>query len=263
VTANPEVIGLTTVGGLTVTGSTDVNIEFQLDMATPGAIDYSIYQVHEFGNWGNTLDNETGISQGTSVDLAVASDDLEECGNVITVIATSNKGDKGRDAITVYKDTTPPKPNFDLGFGDHKIIVDFTASFLCDLDRYEIFYGSGSGSTVLDSHTALESAYDKKTISGPTAGKSIESTIKSLTNGVPYYVYLVVFDNSGNYAISDRKSTVPDKVATFTERAGEDGGVNCLGSVSPVPAGGPVKLFGLLCPLLVAGSLLVLLRRRS
>ncbi len=263
-TMNPEVVGLTATPPLPVTASKGTTVKFQLDMEVLGLIDYNVYESLTFNDWGNSITSGTieKVEKGDSVTFGLKSDDLEECGNVITVIADKD-GNKGRDAITIYKDTKPPKPSFSLGFGDRKIYVKFTASFLCDLDRYEIFYGSASGGTVLDSYTALESNYDKKTIPEPLAGEDIEKVIKSLTNGVRYYVYLVVFDESENYAISDRKSTVPDKVATFTELAGEDGGVDCLGSVAGGRALGPAKLAGLVAPLLVAGLLLFAVRRRS
>ncbi len=263
VTANPEVIGLTVLHAYTVTESDGTSIKFKLFMKGGGnKCDYDVYQSHLFGEWGNTLDSGSEVEKGETVTVDIATEGLEECENVITVIGRW-EGEEGRDAITVYKDTTPPKPNFSLGFGYEKIIVDFTASFLCDLDHYEIFYGSSLGSTVLDSYTALENSYNKRKISDFSSGEDIEVVIKSLQNEVKYYVYLVIFDKSENYAISNRKSATPEDVITFTEQAGEDGGVDCLGSVSLGPAGGPVKLFGLLSPLLVAGGLLILLRRRS
>lgn len=264
VSANPFIDDLTVIGGTTLTVADGVTVALTIRTLLNGITDYLAYKNKSFGAWSDPLFSETiNITTGASaVSAWIEAASLEECENVVTVIARDRHGQRGRDAITIYKDTPPPKPSFKLGFGDRELIVSFTAHDPCDLDRYEIFHGDEALAENAD-YDLIAANYEKRTIDNPTDGKKYEVRIKNLENGVRYYAYLVIFDQSGHRTISGPKSAIPQRVSTLSELADEKGGVDCLGSVSGSRSGDWRSAALLLIPLFLAAGLSVAARRRK
>jgi len=264
VSANPFIDDLTVIGGTTLTVADGVTVAFTIRTLINGITDYLAYKNKSFGAWSDPLfSRTTNITTGASaVSAWIEAASLDECENVVTVIARDRHGQRGRDVIILYKDTPPPKPSFKLGIGDRELIVSFTAHDPCDLDRYEIFHGDEALDENAD-YDLIALNYEKRTVDNPTDGKKYEVRIKGLENGVRYYAYLVIFDQSGHRTISGPKSAIPQRVSTLSEMAGEKGGVDCLGSVSGSRSGDWRSAALLLIPLFLAAGLSVAARRRK
>ena len=69
-------------------------------------------------------------------------------------------------------------------------------------------------------------------ISNPEPGHKYEIKVVNLINGQTYCVQIVTEDSSGQKSISLRKTITPQETFTLTEMEGEEGGLDCLGSVN-------------------------------
>ncbi|HUT51958.1 MAG TPA: hypothetical protein VM658_01070 [bacterium] len=259
-TANPLIDGLTVIEGFTVdlgfTVTDGYTVSFTVFAAPGGSnVSYDIYKDTTFGAWSAKVASAASVAEGTTVEVRISAALLAECENVLTVIAQDSSSRKGRMAILANKDTTPPAQSFSLDFGDHKLLVSFTASGLCDLAAYEIYYTTDPA--VLDYDT-LSAHYTPITIS-PAAGDAIQETIKGLTNGIKYFVYVAAIDTGGKASLS-RKSAMPQPTLTLTQLTGEKGGANCLPSLGGKRRGDPWSMAWFLAPLLAVGSFKLLRR---
>lgn len=245
ITANPWLSSLTAG----VSGST-VTLSFTPKTNATGSLKWALYKNGKFHDWPKTLPTDSSsTTPNTLVITSIKLADLKECLNVLTVIVQDLSGRQGRDATTVFKDAVPPAPSFNLAFGRQKLIADFTAANLCDLDRYEIYWGD-TNPLPESNYLLLEPFGGKIVINDPHPGRRIERIIGGLTDGKTYWVQLVVFDHGGLTGVSARQSAAPQAVETLTDAAGEEGGVKCLGSVGTGPAGDPRGLLGLALPFL-------------
>lgn len=255
-TENPEIRDLRVVGDPTVV-TDGFTLRFSVDLV-PTVVSGASYVVagsFQFRNWTPVVGSGLGVKDGDSVAVAIDVNNLVEGRNILTVVVTDEGGRKGRDAISIEVDTIPPAVSFNLGFGDGRIIVDFTALDRPDVARYEIFYGA-TDAQPLDDYTVLDQNFRKFVVTSFTPGSNVEKVIDGLTNGVLYYVQVVVVDDKGNKSIGTRKSIMPQPIRTLTDLTHEDGSGGCLGSVGPArPAGDPRNALLFLVPaLIVAGS---------
>lgn len=254
-TANPWIQGLSVVEGFTVESGVTVSegytVSFSVVANGVANFSYIIYKDTTFGAWNTKVYTSGALAVGSTVQARISASGLNECDNVLTVIAQDTLSRKGRMAFIVNKDTIPPAQPFDLEFGNARLIVSFTAMNLCDLLRYEIYFVTDPA--VLDYDT-LSANYTPITISSPSSGDLISQTITGLVNGVTYYVYVVTVDQGGKARLA-RKSGIPQATVTLTGLTGEDGGVNCLPSVGTRRRGDLRSLVWLLTPLLAAAAL--------
>jgi len=248
--ANPWITSVTANGGTTVTELTGdtfaIDLVFECDSS--GNFTAALFDSPGFGEWTNRLVSLPG-STAKSRRMVANTSLLSECDNYLTATVTDSTEREGRKAINVFADFPPPPPSFQLGFGDRSIKVSFTAQDLCDLDRYIIYYGTDPSVGDSVSQLSGSSAYSSVTVSSPLPGDDIERRITGLTNGVTYYFYLVVYDDGGDYAISARKQETPQPVLGLAGRTGDEGGVDCLGSVGETREGDGRSLFIVLFPL--------------
>ena len=255
-TANPWIENIEINGGDTVTMTSGDTIHVSFTVNAWSDIDYSVYSDEIFSSWsGLVADGSTNLS-GSSVTIETYMNSSvfdNECENLLTITATDDTDREGRNSTVVHRDYPPPSPSLNTGFGDTRIEYDFSANDPCDLDYYEVYYGTNN--VVIDSYTVLTdsgSGYTKhKTFTDPEDNEKLSDDIEGLINGTTYYIYLVTFDDSGNITISNRKSEVPQKTASLTKLTGEDGGIDCLGSVSGNKRGDPWSVLLLMIPLLI------------
>ncbi len=261
-TANPWISYLTANAGATVTEADGDEFPLAFSAFKRGSdLDFDVYVDGDFGSWSGSVadgeESESAAGDTVAVVINVAVDDLDECENVLTVVAEDSAGREGRDAVKVVKDFPPPEPDFSLDFGDRKLIIEFNVDDPCDLKEYVIFYGDSAtlDNSFNDYDDLLASGADYVTLdSGLTDGKKIKETIEGLTNGVLHYVYLVIVDKSDNSAVSDARSATPQVVLTLTDLTGEEGGVDCFGSLGGARTGDPKSAAVLLAPLLMAAA---------
>jgi hypothetical protein len=259
VTANPWVSDVQTIPGGTIEGDT-VTVKFSYDKGDS----YTIRRVEGFKEAGTQIASE-GLSGGDTVkSIDLSTEDLEEGRNILSVEVTDSVGRKGWNAVELQVDLAPSPLDFDLDFGDEKLIISFRAHDLPDLDYYEIYYGT-NGSVPEDQYEEIDDTGKMGDpgspfkISDPEPKKKYEKVITGLKNGDRYYAQIITADDSGNISISDRKSAVPQPVRTLTDLAEEDGGFDCFEQIGP-SEGALSFIWLLILPILVAGMLRVLLR---
>ncbi len=253
-TANPKVSGLSVNNDSQVTeqsGET-VSVTFKVDPPASGDFTYKVVNDASFGEWVDVLAEGDMSAGDTLADPFIFASDLDECTNIITVLVTDEEDRTGRNAVSIYVNLIPPpEQSFDLSSGHQRIRVSFTAMDLCDLDRFEICYGTSEPSDITS--VCGSTAYPSISISGPSAGEKIEKTIKGLENGVEYYFWVITYDEGDKSSVSGPESAVPQPISTLTDLVGEEGGVDC--SVSGSGRGDPRGLAWLLVPaFLVLGS---------
>jgi hypothetical protein len=260
-TANPWVDALTastvtvqdTSGGSTATVTDGFTLGFTIISLDPGKITYKIYQDESFGQWtslvaGSSTFRDTPVNEYIGVSAA----GLNECENILTVVTEDTNERKGRMAIVVDVDTVPPPQGFTLDFGDRKLIYDFDArGDVCDLAGYQIYYGTTVGVSDYNGLINNSSLFDS-----PPAipNQNFSDEITGLTNGMTYWVWVVIFDEKGNLHMGSPQSGIPQPTTTLTEMTDEDGGVNCLPAVSGGKRGDPRSAAWFLAPLLAAGA---------
>jgi len=261
VTANPWVSDVQAIPGGTIGGDT-VTVKFSYDKGNS----YTIRRVEGFKEGGTEL--ESGNLSGSPASVNISTYKLKEGRNILAVEVTDADGRTGRNAIEVQVDLPPPALDFDLDFGDEKLIISFRAHDLPDLDYYEIYYGT-NGSVPENEYEKIDDTGKMGNpgspfrISGPEPKKKYEKVITGLENGKRYYVQIITADKTpGHISISARKSAVVQPVGTLTDLAGEEGGFDCFESLGP-SEGALSFIWLLILPILFAGMLRLLLRMKK
>ena len=184
------------------------------------------------------------------------------------IFVRDNAGHQGRQAVKVSINLPPRAQDFSLKFGDEKIFIKFKSQSAQDIARYIIYYGTNS-SAPLDQPELLDNTGGDGNppspliINQPEPRKDYELKITGLTNGQRYYVQILTEDTSGLTSLSERKSTIPQETITLTEMEGEEGGFDCLGSISPVIAPSPSEVSLGLIPLALLLGLKIFQRRKK
>jgi hypothetical protein len=170
-----------------------VDTDCSYDIFVGGGIDMS----------GAHLAAHDGVAEaGQSVQVEIAGDDLDEGDNRVFVFATAD-GYTGRDSDTVYLDTPPDAArDFDLGFGDEKLYVQWTTNDESDIEHYVIMFADtqfdeatgapefqveGSGVVHTSPVTASHDADDT----------AASYTLEDLLNDVEYCVAIYAVDAGG------------------------------------------------------------------
>jgi len=184
---------------------------------------------------------DSGSLDGSgSAERELSSRDLGDGEHVLGVFVNDNKSPvhQGRNALQLSIDLVPPPQKFKLDFGDSKLIISFKSPDINDLAKYEIYYGT-NGSAPEDQPEQLDDTggsgepVSPIIIENPEPDHDYEKVVKNLTNGTLYYAQIVTTDNSGNVVLSERQSTMPQPVMSFTDKTHDEGGFSCKMASAP------------------------------
>jgi hypothetical protein len=193
------------------------------------------------------------------VTLTVDGDDLGEGENRLFVFATAG-GYTGRDSDTVTVDTPPDLvSDFELGFGDEKLTVRWTATAETDIDHYRIYFAdqdfdeSSGAPTFQVEGTGVVLESPAQTDAGEP-GEPLSYTLEYLTNGVEYCVAVSGVDSG------DQEGPWTETLCESPElTVGAGDGLGYCGTCGVEPRPGAVPRT--LTLLVLLAGLLVALRR--
>lgn len=242
ITANPWISNLAlTMAGTILTET--FKVKFNTDVS------HSFYTITNCGRFTISPDNcgdalAQGALDGRTAEVTINSRDLGEGGHILGVFVRDRYGQpyhQGRDALQVKVDLPPPPQEFEMGFGDQRIFINFTSPDVKDLARYLIYYGTNCNAGFYQPEKIDETGGNGDPISPiiikqPEPDQDYEKVVENLKNGATYCAQIVTVDKAGNKSDSERNSATPEKTKGPSDEAGEKGGLDCLGSVSGRPA---------------------------
>jgi len=268
ISANPGIYNLTLDPGTTIEQE-----QFKISFETDTGKYYTISTCAQFAI--SPGECEKTIAQGeittSPTTITITSSEVGEGEFILGIFVRDAyllSYHQARTATKIIINLPPLAQDFSLKFGDEKIFIKFKSQSAQDIARYIIYYGTND-SAPLDQPELLDDTGGDGNppspliINQPEPGKDYELKITGLTNGERYYVQILTEDTSGLNSLSERKSTIPQETITLTEMEGEEGGFDCLGSISPVIAPSPSEVSLGLIPLALLLGLKIFQRRKK
>ena len=164
---------------------------------------YDVYRGGGIDQSGDVLASYGGVAEaGATVELTIDATDLEEGDNRLFVFATAG-GFTGRDSESVYLDTPPdPVSDFELSFGDEKLIAAWTTNPESDISHYVVYFADewfdeSSGAPEFQAIGAGAVQTSPVTVAHVDEEIAASTTLLYLTNGVEYCVAVMAEDEGG------------------------------------------------------------------
>jgi hypothetical protein len=206
---------------------------------------------------GRTLASGTMDAEETVSAVITVDDSFAEGENWLRVVLEDEAGETGHDASTVSVDNPPSTVRLtagNIGFGDGRIIIDWSGIDDEDLSHYMLYASTvefsaddypeeGPTFSGVDSDKSGRALnLPRKIVADPGENKTI--TIEPLTNGATYFAAIRAYDAAGQEGpMSNVVSETPRETFGAADLAGDDGGFAC--STLAAPTGGVLALFGL------------------
>lgn len=174
------------------------------------------YQI-EIGGDG-TKDSGTVIESGSVTSSDAMTTDIDSATHLVSgdgaykvyfYLTITGGAEHTNDATLILDTIAPSAPTgLESDFGDTKVTLTYDETNDSDIDKYNIYYGTATGTYDNSVETAANGSY----------------TLTGLTNGTTYYIAIAAIDIAGNEsAKSTEISETPDEILGLAGLTGEEG----------------------------------------